>query len=1449
MINIVRKAFSVFTAVALSAQIFCVSGINNVEAAQDRKILFKDSFNSCVTNDIPSNGIYDATDVRVTDRVKGSDKCVEFKALNGAPSATYDFTESVSEAVISFEIKLIGDRCGLSLSVKGTDNKWYKLLSPNADGDLCNSSGSLVGGIGTVAYTKIALAYNAPDKSYDVYLNGKCVFKRWPFSAAPSEISAFKIEFEPSGNTTVNLDNIIAYTGTKYSSRDRLLSDTFKETYNTEETEFTPDESEEEYSSLLSNRTFDRGDVDDLDTIACQDRDGLAKIYVNTDITSGNKYMKCSIDSRGTDYYTVISIQSPSPYLVLSYDIRSEDNSVVNGALELKNEKNEHIAALVSYRNSVIQADGSGGRVSVGNITDKWTNITCILNKNSCKFDVYINGVLKAKDCGPYSADSSVEVSSMVLHDNTYSTDYISVGYDNIIVYEGHKLIKVSPNEKAERRSTLVSNEYSERLLKKSIAVHESSDYIFYGEERHVKKDKAYKTSDGVHMESLSELEKAFGFTADYDPSSGIIKFNGSEYTVGLLFAKIKGVSVSLNAAPEIRNGIVYLPFRDVAEKSFKKKIFYDGRGIIIAKSTSMNFTTKEIQYMSNYMLYPRPKSSEIKEMMNSKKDAHPRILINADDIKTIKDKYNNDSFARTVGDSVISRANSYVTTQKTPPNYDPRGDLLAPARTIYNRMSDLSVAYILTGERKYADRAWVDLSSVCGSDYPEWRLVHLISASEMAVGVAIAYDWMYNEWTDEQKQIMEKALIEKYIRPSEKKYYMENTLYYHVPDTSNRGAVNNGGSVICGIAMFEKDPELCSSIIENGLRALEYVTDMLYPDGAWHEGAGYWSYMSDYLANTVTTLESTFGSDFNILKTPALEKSVYFSIYAGGPTGLDNFEDTNYDKKEQYSTAYMWYAKEYDNAGLGKLRKYFTKDGKTNSTVKDLLFYNPEWSTMSDIDLPLDKTFSGKEYASMRSSFYEDSAVFLGLHGGPVDSAHGHMDNGSFVVDMLGERWATDIPHDDYSLVNKNLKQQYFLYRRSPEGHNCLVINPTGESYYQNTSATSLITNHQSKKRGAFTVLDLSSAYSDNATSVIRGYRLTSDRRAAEIRDEIKLKAAYDTYWFMQTEADVSISEDGKSAILEKNGKKVKFMFETDAKEYELTAERPAKPMEVTPKIDGQADNSKYTRIAVKLSGSSDMYIHVRMIPEGDPESGNAIDNQPIADWTIPDGDLNEIPTIDMIYLNGAPVSNFEPRDTAYSFIVENIDTFPFEVTANDSDLYTVKIMETKSDKMLFKTVRVISRINPNLYRDYLITIAQPKQLPDIEGMKRLPIYGCDVSEEPEEANNRYNANDNDLSTRFTMSSDDAYLIYDLGSVKRIDNIGVAVWKASERTTSYDIAVSDDKTNWTTIYSGSNTIKTDTVELKNINPVSARYVKIIGHGNSVNNYTNILEFAILQNK
>ena len=64
-------------------------------------------------------------------------------------------------------------------------------------------------------------------------------------------------------------------------------------------------------------------------------------------------------------------------------------------------------------------------------------------------------------------------------------------------------------------------------------------------------------------------------------------------------------------------------------------------------------------------------------------------------------------------------------------------------------QMSMLGMAYQLTGDKKYADRAWLDLESVC--TFPDWHPEHHIDVGGLAVGVAIGYDWMYDAFSDEQ--------------------------------------------------------------------------------------------------------------------------------------------------------------------------------------------------------------------------------------------------------------------------------------------------------------------------------------------------------------------------------------------------------------------------------------------------------------------------------------------------------------------------------------------------------------------------------------------------------------------------------------------------------------------------------------------------------------------------
>jgi hypothetical protein len=68
---------------------------------------------------------------------------------------------------------------------------------------------------------------------------------------------------------------------------------------------------------------------------------------------------------------------------------------------------------------------------------------------------------------------------------------------------------------------------------------------------------------------------------------------------------------------------------------------------------------------------------------------------------------------------------------------------LLDVSREALRRIFYLSYAYRVSGEVKYAQRAEKELLAV--SAFSDWQPPHFLGVAEMALGVAIGYDWLYN--------------------------------------------------------------------------------------------------------------------------------------------------------------------------------------------------------------------------------------------------------------------------------------------------------------------------------------------------------------------------------------------------------------------------------------------------------------------------------------------------------------------------------------------------------------------------------------------------------------------------------------------------------------------------------------------------------------------------------
>jgi hypothetical protein len=101
----------------------------------------------------------------------------------------------------------------------------------------------------------------------------------------------------------------------------------------------------------------------------------------------------------------------------------------------------------------------------------------------------------------------------------------------------------------------------------------------------------------------------------------------------------------------------------------------------------------------------------------------------------------------------------------------------------------------------------------------------------------------------------------------------------------------------------------------------------------------------------------------------------------------------------------------------------------------------------------------------------------------------------------------------------------------------------------------------------------------------------------------------------------------------------------------------------------------------------------------------------------------------------------------------------------------------------------------------------------------------------------------DGDLATRWAAEGDGQWIQYDLLHTQTVHAVSLAWHNGDSRTYSFDIMTSGHPMGpWTTVYSGDSSGTTLVLEEYEFTPVAARFIRVTGHGNSVDDWNNITE-------
>ncbi len=559
----------------------------------------------------------------------------------------------------------------------------------------------------------------------------------------------------------------------------------------------------------------------------------------------------------------------------------------------------------------------------------------------------------------------------------------------------------------------------------------------------------------------------------------------------------------------------------------------------------------------------------QLKKAISETTCEHPFVLATKDNFYTAKAEYEKGSFTdytRALSDSVLDNANALLDKSiyhLMDYVLDEEDSILPISREVINRMVILGYAWQITGEEKYAERAWEELENVC--NYKDWCTSHFLATAEMALAVSIGYDWFFDYLTVEQKDFLAEKTYEYAIKPALSKNYLKNWFTW---SKNNWNSICYSGIGIACMTFSSYYPDEAAEFLSMCYKNMPIAFAGFTPDGVYAEGPGYSQSGMNSIVFFIATSKNYLGTDYGISEIDGFKELGKFPAYITTPTGVFNFGD-NKDRM-CFSPALHWYASEYDSPLLACYQMWdmpteFTADTsdaveRNGSGKEDALSslwydrsYKEESADFSNEPLAVClESDAGQTLTLMRNAYLDKNGTFAGIKGGYNYTNHGDLDIGTFVFDSMGVRWAEELGPGSYDapgyFLNLPAGGRWKNYCKRAEGQNTLVINPNMTLDDQYALASCDFTSFEETSDGGKCSLNMTDAYRMNgAIKVTRDFELYDGYSSLKITDKVICSIPSEVYWFMHTKADIAISEDGKTAVLTIGDKQIKATSHAD--------------------------------------------------------------------------------------------------------------------------------------------------------------------------------------------------------------------------------------------------------------------------------------------------------------
>ncbi len=568
----------------------------------------------------------------------------------------------------------------------------------------------------------------------------------------------------------------------------------------------------------------------------------------------------------------------------------------------------------------------------------------------------------------------------------------------------------------------------------------------------------------------------------------------------------------------------------------------------------------------------------------------HPRLILGSEDFVKLKEYIKTVPFIKNAYESVRETADKALKTSAL--KYELFDGMRLP-RDICTDIPSLIIVYIVENDVCYKKKAWENINAVC--NFPDWNPAHDLDPGDYARPIAYAYDWLYDEWSDEEKRIMRNAMLKNGVEPMITQ--LRKKIHYAIDKGNHNTVVTTGlGMIALAIGDENECEDIANEVINESLNALPHNLLTFAPHGVCSEGPHYWKYGQDQFFQYQAAMHKSLKTDFGLSEIPCMKTTGDYIVSMHGPTGMCfNYADGLESAHSVMSASLLWLSFLY---GKPEYKEKYINSQNDSYSFLDLLFYKEDENRTDKDELSLDNFFG--YVGSLLSDKKDANALYVGFKGG-LQAPHMDLDFGTFVFDAYGKRWFYELAHENYDMPGMwcygENAGRWNYYRKRAEGNNTIVINPgynPPNTADQNPYAVCNITDTQIRPDYARVSIDLTSAYPQDAKKVIRSFSLCDNRSVFEICDDVSLNSASEFYAFMHTKAKCIVSEDKMSATLTIDNVLLKAELISDADVVFKLFD--AEPLCEHFKMFPHENNSAYKKLTVYGKNLTDAKIIIRI-------------------------------------------------------------------------------------------------------------------------------------------------------------------------------------------------------------------------------------------------------------